>query len=124
MPAVRRSDWDALSPFERNCAFWTESHRLARKVETHPHYRRVRMEDLHDVGLLRELFDFFDLPQPDRWRLVRASRTEVNKKRPIKRSVMAAKADALPPYDRWPSTNQQRLRDICGETAAALGYVA
>ena len=56
MPAVRRDDWDTLSPFERNCAFWTETHRLALTVGTHSHYRRVRMEDLQQVNLLRELF--------------------------------------------------------------------
>ena len=122
MPAVRRDDWDALSPFERNCAFWAETHRLVLDVQSHPHYRRVRVEDLHDLSVLRDLYDFFGLPHPERRQLVRASRTEVNKKRGIKRSVLASKADSLPAYDRWPAGHQARLHEICGETAAALGY--
>jgi hypothetical protein len=123
MPAVRRDDWDALSPFERNCAFWTETHRLGLEVQGRSGYRRARLEDLHDLGVLRDIFEFFDLPRPGRLRLLRASRTGVNRKESIKRAVTARKADALPPYDRWPAANRERLSQLCGETAATLGYV-
>lgn len=122
MPAVRRDDWDALSAFERNCAFWSETHRMALQVQQHPHYRQVRLEELHDLGVLRGLFDFFSLPRPDPVRLLRAARTGANKKRKIKRRVLADKADALPSYDRWPAWNRRRLSELCGETAATLGY--
>ena len=81
------------------------------------------MDDLHQVNVLRELFDFFALPCPQRWRLVGASRMGVNRKRSMKRSVMAKKADALPPYGQWPARNQARLSELCGEMAVALGYV-
>jgi hypothetical protein len=122
MPAVRRDDWDTLSPFERNCAFWTETHRLALQVQGHPHYRRVRFEDLHEMDVLRGLFDFFGLPRPDGLRLFRAARTRVNVKRPIKRLIMAHRNDILPPYDRWAPPARERLGALCGDVAATLGY--
>ena len=122
MPAVRRDDWDALSPFERNCAFWTESHRLALAVQGHPHYRRIRLEDLHDMDIVRSLFDFFGVPRPDPVRLLRAARTGVNRKRSIKRWVMTQKTDALPAYGQWPRWERERLSELCGDTGAVLGY--
>jgi hypothetical protein len=122
MPAVQRDDWEELSPFERNCAFWTETHRLALDVQGHPQYRRVRIEDLHDMELVCGVFDFFGLSRPDRLRLFRAMRAKVNEKRSIKRRVTAMKADVLPPYDRWPAQTQKRLSELCGDTATALGY--
>ena len=122
MPAIRRDDWHSLSPFERNCAFWTETHRLALEAGSHPHYRPVRMEELHDLDVLRGLFEFLRLPRPNVLRLVRAARKPVNTKRSIKQSVMAGKADTLPDYDRWSPWHRDRLSELCGETAATLGY--
>ena len=122
MPAVRRDDWGELSPFERNCAFWTETHRLASEIQGHPHYRRVRFEDLHDMDVLRGLFDFLGLPRPHRLRLFRSARTRVNAKHPIKRAISAHRNDLLPPYAEWPAPARTRLGELCGDMAAALGY--
>jgi hypothetical protein len=80
------------------------------------------MEDLHDLKVVRSLYDFFGLARPDPVRLFRAARRNVNGKREIKRAVLASKTDALPAYDRWPARDRDRLAELCGETAAALGY--
>jgi Sulfotransferase family len=124
MPDVRRADWSALDAFARNCAFWTETHRLAAEAERAGRYLRVRLEDLvADDGAARTVCAFLGVapPGPDVLERVRAIR--VNTKDDEKREVAALKPDVLPPaFDAWPAARRHALRALCGETARNLGY--
>lgn len=123
MSSATPAHWDALSPFGRNCAFWTETHRLALSgLNGYPWQRRVRLEDLHDPDVLSAIYEFFGLPLPARRDLRSAARRPVNRKLAIKEQVTAAKRDALGAFDRWPSGYRAQLVELCGDMASALGY--
>ncbi len=123
MPEVHRPDWAELTPFEKNCAFWNETHRLARAaIAGHDRCLTVRLEDLGGAAALTRLFEHFELPRPGRRALAAAGRTQVNLRPEVKRQVLARKHDPLPAYDLWSPAQQRRLAEICGETAATLGY--
>jgi hypothetical protein len=123
MPQIDRPDWDRLTALERNCAFWSETHRLAAAaLREHPHSLPVRLEDLRDDATLERLFAFFALALPGRRARRRASHIPVNVRAEVKRAVLARKHDAVGPYEQWPAAQQERLRELCGAQAAALGY--
>jgi hypothetical protein len=123
MPEVRRPDWGALTPLERNCAFWDETHRVALDaLRSHPHVARVRLEDLRDGKVVKGLFEFFGLAVPGRRDRAAAVRTPTNLRPEVKQAVLAQKADAVGPWATWPAARQDRLRELCGETAVRLGY--
>ncbi|MEA2716726.1 MAG: Sulfotransferase family [Actinomycetota bacterium] len=123
MPEVRRPDWDELSPFERNCAFWTETHRLAfDALAGHPHRLQIRLEDVGDRRTRATLFDFFGLPHPTRVQEARSVRRRVNHRTEQKAQIRRDKPDALPDHAEWPQPLQRRLVELCGETAHRLGY--
>jgi hypothetical protein len=123
MPEVRRADWADLSAFERNCAFWSETHRLATAaLRDHPNSATVRLEDLRDDAALTRVFELFELALPRRRDRRASAARPVNMRDEVKREVLARKRDAVGPYEDWPAGRRERLRDLCGETAAALGY--
>lgn len=123
MPEIRRPDWDQLTPFERNCAFWTETHRLAlESLSTHPYTHRVRLEDLHERRTRSQLFDFFDIRQPTWRQSARSVRKIINGRDNIKATLGRYKSDTLPAFAAWPASKQKTLADLCGETAALVGY--
>jgi hypothetical protein len=123
MPEIRRPDWQDLSPFERNCAFWTETHRLALAgLADHPHRLQVRMEELHRRRTRRQIFDFFGLDQPKRRAGARSVRHRVNDKEAVKARLRPFKDDGLGDYRDWPPAARDRLEGLCGETAGLLGY--
>ena len=122
MPRVRGLDWEAATPLERNCAFWSESHRLAREaLDGHPNSLRVRLEDLGSDEVAGQLFARFDLPLPSREQLALARATAVNAKLEMKERVAAHKS-LLPRFEQWSAAEQETLRALCGETAQGLGY--
>lgn len=123
MPNVDLTGWSEFSPFEKNCAFWTETHRItARALAEHDWSLRIRLEDLGTDDALRRVYDFFDLPRPSRRDRVGASRARVNERNEVKRQILARKADALAPYEEWSPERRHRLAELCGETAAGFGY--
>jgi hypothetical protein len=123
MPEIRRPDWGELSRFERNCAFWAETHRLiGESLPAAGGSRRMRLEDLHTDRALRGLFEFFELPLP-RWRHRRLSaRRPVNTKTQIKEKVAQAGSEQLGDPAGWPAAYREQLRRICSEQALELGY--
>ena len=123
MPQIVRPDWAQLSRFERNCAFWTETHRLiGEALPAASRSRRVRLEDLHDDAVVRGLFAFFDLPLPGRIHRALAARRPVNRKVAIKRQVAQAGCEQLGEPAQWPDAYREPLRRLCGQTALELGY--
>jgi len=118
MPEIRRDDWDALSQLERNCVFWTETHRLILDAcATRANYLRVRLEDLSDDATVGRVLAFFGVAAPPRDALEAVRRTRFNTKDNEKREVSALKPDA-------PSPDELRaaVTRLCGEMAARLGY--
>lgn len=107
MPPIRVEGWDKLSQFERNCAFWSESQRLAAEAQSMgARYRRLRIEDLQAA----ELLDFFALPPANpEWLAALGAAGPINVKAHEKR-------------DRRHLWDEAAFQRICGETARALGY--
>ncbi len=123
MPDVDRPDWDRLSQFERNCAFWTETHRLAlAALADHPRCHRVRVEDLHDTGERSRLYDFFDLPQPTRRQSRAAARQQVNRRGKVKGAIASTKGHSLGDHSTWPNAYREQFDELCGDMARRLGY--
>jgi hypothetical protein len=113
MPEIRRPDWAQMSPFERNCAFWTETHRLAFEGLTgHPNRLHVRLEDLHRRRSRTELFDFFDIARPTRVAGARSARMRVNDRSKLKAMLSLQKADTLPEHAQWPDALRHRLAEL------------
>jgi hypothetical protein len=118
MPEVRRDDWPRLSPFERNCAAWTESHRLALAATAgRPRTLRLRMEELPGP-----IFEFFGLPRPSEAAIAAVLQTRVNAKADEKAEIARLKTDILPEYPAWTVERRRALESICGEMARKLGY--
>ncbi len=117
LPRVKAAGWSTMSPLERNCAFWCESHRLALEaLEAHPARLRLRIEDLGDAAVVQALFGFFALPLPDPEALRRVAVDRCNAKLDEKHAVARLRDDPWrPEYDRL-------VARACGEMAARLGY--
>jgi hypothetical protein len=123
MPELRRDDWSSLSQFERNCAFWSETHRLLLAAcESRRNYLRVRLEDLSDDSVMEDVFTFFHLAPPPREALDSVRRTRFNTKDDEKREVSALRPESLPPPAEWPEPVRATVRRLCGEMATRLGY--
>ena len=124
MPRIRVADWNALSPFERNCAFWVETHRLILDtLSARPgRYLRLRLEDLRDDAVARVVYRFFDLPVPPAVEIGRAVATPANPKSIDKHLVAQKKRDILPRFEACPAEVRETLRRMCGPTAERLGY--
>jgi hypothetical protein len=124
MPRVDRPDWDALSQLEKNCAFWAETHALARRVlaPRSERYLLLRLEDLGDSATAAALHRFLDLPVPPDEAIARVLSSEVNAKTLDKQIVARFKSDMLPPFDACPADVKGTLVRHCGPIAEALGY--
>jgi len=131
LPRIQRPDWEKLSSFERNCAFWAEGHRLILdSLSSRNEYLLVRLEDLgSDNGATAtRIFEFLELPVPPSDKLARALNTKVNSKEDsmwseIRRIKTETNGSLLPhKYADWPREYQQTLTDMCGDTATRLGY--
>jgi hypothetical protein len=121
-PRVRRDDWDALSAYERNCAFWTETHRLILEhLADRPGYKRVRLEELRDPQAVSEVAGFFGLPAPTDAAARRILGTRVNDHSRLARLVAALRRrGGGPPASIRRESEAQA--DLCGEMARRLGY--
>jgi hypothetical protein len=130
-PRVRRPDWDTLSRFEKNCAYWTEAHRVI--LETLPQrtgrYLRVRLEDLKTEAASRPLFDFLGLEQPPAEKLIPALSERVNSASSndpwwtfARRIRATSPVPMLPAYAEWTDDQKAALERLCGPMARALGY--
>jgi hypothetical protein len=124
LPAIRRPDWEELSPFERNCAFWAESHRLILDaLAARPgRYAHLRLEDVHGDGALAGLYDVFGLPVPPKEAIAQVLATPVNLKIADKQLVASARDDLLPSFNRCPAAIGETMRRLCGPIAERLGY--
>jgi hypothetical protein len=128
LPRIHRDDWERLTPFERVCAFWTESHRLAlaAAADRPRRYLRVRFEDLGCVDSVEAVFDFLGAARVPRPRLQKVLATHVDTMFGMKDAMKAAKQrdthDTLPPFDDCPASVRRSLYDICGAMATTLGY--
>ena len=123
MPEIRRDDWAALSPFERNCAFWAETHRLVQEALIgHPHTHRLRIEDVRDKDARCQVFEFFGVAKPPGGRDALSVLRPVNAKTRTKLRLRMRDGDTLPSFERWPEVRRARLEEICGTTARRLGY--
>lgn len=125
MPVVARTGWQALSVFERNCAFWVESHRLALAAGAGlgARYLQVRMEDLHDSEAIATIFALFDLAVPAADAIERAFAKPANPQAKVKAYVDSQFPDIhLPAFNDCPSQLQEALLRICGPMATELGY--
>jgi hypothetical protein len=123
MPDIHHPDWEDLPPFERNCAFWAETHRLALDaLARHPHTHRLRLEDIVDRRARSQVLDFFGVDHPAGWKEALTVARPTNLKVRTKLRLRMYKDDRLPKYERWPSARRGTLRAFCGETADRLGY--
>ena len=123
MPDIHRPDWPELSPFERNCAFWAETHRLALDaLASHPHTHRLRVEDVRDKEARSQVLDFFAVDHPTGFREAVSVRRPANPKVPTKLRLRMHKRDRLTKYEQWPAARREALRELCGDTAGLLGY--
>jgi hypothetical protein len=124
MPRIRRPDWDGLSVFERNCAFWVETHRLVLDaLSSRPeHSFRLRLESLSGREASLGVHRFFGLPVPKEEETARVLSTRVNTKVLDKRLIAEARSGILPRFEECPEAVQEALRRICGPMAARLGY--
>ena len=123
LPRIRRDDWDRLNAFERNCAFWTETHRLALAMERRKgKYLRVRLEDLSRDDEIARLFAFLDLELPSAARVIKVKNTLVDTVAYVKHQMEARAPEQLPPYAAWPAARKRALRSLCGELARRFGY--
>jgi hypothetical protein len=121
LPEVRAPGWAGMEAFERNCAFWAESQRQILRLEAHPRYLRVRLEDLASPTVVERLFAVLGLPLPPVERLEEALRTRGNEKRAIKETV-ARRRGALGQLAGWAPRQQEIFANHCAELAAQLGY--
>jgi hypothetical protein len=139
LPAIRRPDWGSLSPLEKNCAFWLETHRLALEAAQGRPYFRIRFEELTRVGRelaahipatretlepLRQLFSFLGLACPPDRRLYKVAQTHVDTLFGIKSRIKQRRADAGRQVisDVWRPEERRALVAMCGEMAASFGY--
>src|SRR5260370_3985838 len=119
MPEVRRADWESLSQLERNCAFWTETHRLILEaLAGRPSYLRMRLEDLGDDAAVERMARFFDVAPPDRDALAAVRRTRFNAKDDEKREGGALRSDILPQFAQGPAERPATPTRPGGEMAA------
>lgn len=125
MPAIRRPDWEFLSSFERNCAFWVESHRLVLEMRAilAERYALIRIEDIHDHAVVAELFEFFELELPPAESIQRVLAGSSNPQARIKAYVETAQRETLlPEFEKCPPQIQESLLRICSPMADQLGY--
>jgi hypothetical protein len=125
MPRVRTyPDWDSLSQFEKNCAFWTETHRLIRQAlsPSSDRYLLVRFEELTQLAVVERALAFMGVAAPSRMRTEKVLATHVDTLYAVKKHLREAHKDALPAYPNWPQAHLQALRRHCGTMAEELGY--
>lgn len=125
MPRIRCPDWVSLSPFERNCAFWSETHRLIlAEASSRPRYMRIKLEDLTTrPESVRALTQFLELPDIPPAVVRQILDRPVNELSIQKAVINAARTTPeLPSADQWPAPVLRSLVSRCGEDAAQLGY--
>jgi hypothetical protein len=123
MPEIRRPDWAVLSDLEKNCAFWTETHRLVLEgLAGHQQVFRIRFEELGDESRLAALHDFLGLPRAPSAHLRHVKSTRINTFAEEKREVARLRGSEIASFDAWPARDRDALREICGPTARELGY--
>jgi hypothetical protein len=125
MPSIRRPDWDALSMFGRNCAFWAESHRLILEWRTvlAGRYAMVRLEDIADPAATLAIFEFFRIEPPSPQAIGQVLARTSNPQAMVKERVKASQGGLLlPAFEQCDVELQGELRRMCAPTAEMLGY--
>jgi len=125
MPRVHRDDWESLSRFERNCAFWAESQRLCLQAlpALGDRYLRVQVEALADDAEVARVAAHFALPPPTA-ELLRILRGvgPINAKPHEKEEAAARGIAPLPEPSAWDAATRDAFDRSCGPLAQALGY--
>lgn len=123
-PRLRRDDWDALGIYERNCAMWTESHRLILEAfEGRPGYKRVRLTELVDPATAAEVARFLGLAEPSSAQARTVLAIRHNDRSRLADLVAALRRRGLaPPAGRRSLRSDDDARhDLCGDMARKLG---
>jgi hypothetical protein len=122
MPELRIDGWAGFDPFRRNCAFWTETHRLALAAPPPaPRYLRVSLEALlSDDAAVEGMARFFALEPPPPERLAELRATRINAKEDEKHQVAEARGQVLPPPAEWPPELHATVEEMCGSMARRL----
>jgi hypothetical protein len=123
MPRVHGQDWDSLDRFERNCAFWTETHRLCGSLASlgPDRYLRLRLEDASPESLAA-VFTFFGLEAPPDDQLRDALKSNANPKSVENDELGRLGFPRLPPSSEWGPAEQRAIERLCGRMARDLGY--
>jgi hypothetical protein len=123
MPRVDCENWDSMTRFERNCAFWTESQELVlRTIPGRAKYLRFRSEDVADDSAVANLFEFLGVTPPEQTKLDETRSTLHHDFKDVKSFIGQLRDDLLPPVASWPETLRETTRRLCGNTAVRLGY--
>lgn len=122
MPKIQRPDWSMLSQFERNCAFWSETHALAlASLSGRLRYLCVRLEDIERDEVIAKVFPFFGLATPSREQIAVVRDSRPNGELAMKERIAAVRP-SLPAFEDWKVDEKDVLRTFCGEIAGRLGY--
>lgn len=122
LPKIRRPDWSRLSQLERNCAFWSETHRLALAcLSGRDRYRRLRVEEIDNDEVVASVFAFFGLACPPLDRIARIRDARPNHESEMKQRI-AGLRPPLPEFKDWTESDRQVLTGFCGDIALQLGY--
>jgi hypothetical protein len=131
MPDIRGvDDWATLDRFEKNCHFWTETHRLvlAHAAPRSGKYLCVRLEDLgSSTDAMLAVLDFLEQRPPPLDRLRRLTSSPINSHNDalwtaITRIKHETASELLPEVQLWTEAMRQVSARISGDVARQLGY--
>jgi hypothetical protein len=121
MPRIAVSEWDHLNAFERNCAFWAETHRLILRAPiVGDRYLRVYVDRLSDEGVVDRLFEFLGLEAPPRDEVTALLSRHVHARMLDKTHIAKFRSDLLGEYRAWSTQQQGALVRLCGEASRAV----
>ena len=128
-PKINLKDWEQLGQLEKNCIYWTESHKkIIATLSGGKNYLQVRIEDLKkDRKAVLNIFDFFELPRAKEEKLNMLLNQTVNaSSEPMWAEFTRIKKEngipILSPFNERSTADQNILIKHCGETARNLGY--
>jgi hypothetical protein len=106
-----------MTPFEKNAWLWNETNQWILKfTATLPETQHllIHAERMFqaDESCIEQLFSFLGATAPPR-SVVEAT---------LRRRLNAQVAGSFPPADGWSDPQCETVRELCGETAHALGY--
>ena len=109
------SKWLRMSELERVCWHWSfKNHNIESLFANHPHYLRLRFEDLFLGGdqesYLHSLLFFLDIGFEDRFNCIWKARKN------------ESKPTAFPRWNNWTDEQQRQLMAICATQMDHYGY--